>query len=315
MANEQPPVEWGEGQSEGTAPDDVNYVGPPGYTNSTLLDDLWLAIKRLYNCSVTHRCLSADLLDGKHGTYYGLYVAGAEVGTPNLVAGAGVDLSVSGSNITITVSTASLDHGALSGLADDDHALYAKGDPDSSSTTGNLASFLNTDGRSLEDSGIAANNVTLNSDNLSNLENAGDARANLGLGDRATQNDGDDLDAADVVYDGEMHVAGVSTPTISANTNDLNADGVGFLRANVSALGSVDLTGIVAPSPAANRLLYIQNVGGNPLVLKNQDANSSAANRFLLPGGVDLTLAGNGVGATLLYDTASSRWRCVGHTN
>lgn len=104
MANEQPPVEWGEGQSEGTAPDDVNYVGPPGYTNSTLLDDLWLAIKRLYNCSVTHRCLSADLLDGKHGAYYGLYVAGTEVGTPNLVAGTGISITVSGSNITIAVN-------------------------------------------------------------------------------------------------------------------------------------------------------------------------------------------------------------------
>jgi hypothetical protein len=73
---------------------------------------------------------------------------------------------------------------------------------------------------------------------------------------------------------------------------------------------SRDITGIV-PGPAGRvdgRILFIYNVGGFNIVLKN-DVTSTAANRFLFPA--DITLAPNeGIG--LMYDSTSSRWRCFG---
>jgi hypothetical protein len=50
-------------------------------------------------------------------------------------------------------------------------------------------------------------------------------------------------------------------------------------------------------------------VGAQNRVLKH-DVTSTAANRFLLLGSVDLTLAPND-SAVLWYDTTSSRWRQI----
>lgn len=108
----------------------------------------------------------------------------------------------------------------------------------------------------------------------------------------------------------------VMTPTqLAANTNDwapvdatdttIDLDAASIIRASTSA--SWNLTGLTAPNPADEVLKVLENVGAFPLVLKH-NVTSTAANRFLCPGDVDLTLPLDGA-AYLLYDTVSARWR------
>lgn len=99
----------------------------------------------------------------------------------------------------------------------------------------------------------------------------------------------------------------ISPSQLTANTNDWAPTGLSTattIRASTDA--SRDLTGISAPS--TKRKLRIFNTGSNNLVLKNEDSNSTAANRFSF--GADRTLAA-GDGVELWYDLTSARWRAV----
>lgn len=58
--------------------------------------------------------------------------------------------------------------------------------------------------------------------------------------------------------------------------------------------------------PGAFRMII--NVGSNNIVLKHEDANSTAANRFLNSTGADITLSANQA-ADLYYDEQNTRWR------
>ena len=108
------------------------------------------------------------------------------------------------------------------------------------------------------------------------------------------------------VIDRDLTLSGDISPTqLAANTN--NWAPTGFSTASViraSTDASRNLTGIGAPS--TKRVIRLYNIGSNALVLKNEDANSSAANRFSF--GADRTLAG-GDGLELWYDLTSNRWR------
>jgi hypothetical protein len=55
-------------------------------------------------------------------------------------------------------------------------------------------------------------------------------------------------------------------------------------------------------------LVTLMNGGAFDAVLKYNDGNSTAANRFILPGLADLTLT-PGASATFYYDGVSSLWR------
>jgi hypothetical protein len=77
-------------------------------------------------------------------------------------------------------------------------------------------------------------------------------------------------------------------------------------------VGTVNITGISA-SQTEGRRLTLLNVSANTLVLQDDNASSSAANRILCPGNAgtdDLTFTTNGA-VELLYDATSSRWRVV----
>jgi hypothetical protein len=54
--------------------------------------------------------------------------------------------------------------------------------------------------------------------------------------------------------------------------------------------------------------VFITNVGSNNLVLSNQNASSTATNRFLFSTGADITLAAN-KSIRLFYDNTTGRWR------
>lgn len=102
--------------------------------------------------------------------------------------------------------------------------------------------------------------------------------------------------------------ADITPAQITANTNDYAPTGLATANTlRLSTDASRDLTGLTGGSDG--RLMIVHNVGSNALVLKNESASSTAANRFAL-GGADVTLAAN-QSVTLQYDATSSRWRSV----
>ncbi len=95
-----------------------------------------------------------------------------------------------------------------------------------------------------------------------------------------------------------------NTPAqLVANQDDWNID-ASFIRADTDA--SRNLTGLA--NGRDGKIVFITNVGANPLVLTHQDAASAAANRFLMVEGENITL-GPDDEALLLYDSTTSRWR------
>jgi hypothetical protein len=112
----------------------------------------------------------------------------------------------------------------------------------------------------------------------------------------------------DLVASLAMLGTGVISPAqIVAATNDYAPTGLSTastLRLNTDA--SRNLTGITGGTAA--RILLLHNVGSFDLVLKNADAGSAAANRFVMTA--DVTLVPN-ASALLQYDATSSRWRKI----
>ncbi len=111
------------------------------------------------------------------------------------------------------------------------------------------------------------------------------------------------------IYSGHLSLdAAVSPSQITSNQNNYNPTGLSTtsaLRLNTDA--SREITGItVSGSFTDGRILMLYNVGSFNIVLKNEDANSTAANRFAFDG--DITLE-SGQSITLWYDTTSDRWR------
>ncbi len=100
----------------------------------------------------------------------------------------------------------------------------------------------------------------------------------------------------------------ISPAQITADQNNYNPTSLSTsstLRLNSDA--ARDITGLQGGSDG--RLLYVHNVGSFNITLKTESGSSTAANRFLFAA--DIVLTPN-KGATLQYDSTSSRWRCVG---
>lgn len=100
-----------------------------------------------------------------------------------------------------------------------------------------------------------------------------------------------------------------STPVTPAQiTSDQNnyAPGVArFYRLSTDA--SRNVTGLSC-SQVDGQECEVWNVGSNNLVLKHQDAASTAANRFICTAAADITLAADEI-ALLRYDSTAARWR------
>lgn len=101
---------------------------------------------------------------------------------------------------------------------------------------------------------------------------------------------------------------GVISPTqITSNQNDYAPTSLStatLIRLTTDA--SRNVTGLTGG--ASGRLLTIYNVGSFPIVFTNEDAGSSAANRFTV--GADTTLNAN-ESLFLQYDSTTSRWRKI----
>jgi len=106
----------------------------------------------------------------------------------------------------------------------------------------------------------------------------------------------------------ELILSGVITPSqITSNQNNYSPTGLAtasFLR--LSSDASRDITGIALG--IEGKTLLIHNIGAQNIVLKDESASSTAANRFALIS--DLTLIADSC-CILQYDSASSRWRAL----
>lgn len=104
----------------------------------------------------------------------------------------------------------------------------------------------------------------------------------------------------------------ITPPIITANQNNYSPATVQLADTlRLSSDASRNITGLVAdvgllPSTPQSRELTLFNVGVQDIVLKNQDAASTAAYRFALVA--DITMSPN-AGVILWYDATSSRWR------
>jgi len=104
----------------------------------------------------------------------------------------------------------------------------------------------------------------------------------------------------------------ISPASIGANQNDYNP--TGFSGANTLRLTSsaaYNITGLAGG--ADGRILAVYNIGTFTITLTNEDAGSTAANRFSLPNGSSTPLPPKG-SALLQYDSTASRWRVISMT-
>lgn len=102
-----------------------------------------------------------------------------------------------------------------------------------------------------------------------------------------------------------------TTPSqITADQNNYNPTNDGYYQ-RWSTDASRSITGLVFTSPGAQiggQTHVIVNVGSNNIVLVNESASSTAANRFHNSTGADITLAADQE-VNCWYDATTARWR------
>ena len=108
---------------------------------------------------------------------------------------------------------------------------------------------------------------------------------------------------------------GVITPAaLTVTTNDYAPVGIGTAsRIRQDCAGPVVLTGLLAALTDGEEMIInnLSSVQANTLTLANANVGSAAANRFLLPNGVNWTIPAGGT-AVLRYDLTSTSWRLEG---
>lgn len=132
------------------------------------------------------------------------------------------------------------------------------------------------------------------------------ALSNVGVVLASVTTTGDVAVGGNITVAGTLSLTGAISPSqITSTQNDYSPPGLtaaSTLRLNTDASRSI--TGLAGG--ADGRILTIVNVGTTPLVLTNQDAGSTAANRFLLKSDTTLALDQS---VTLRYDGTTARWR------
>jgi hypothetical protein len=104
----------------------------------------------------------------------------------------------------------------------------------------------------------------------------------------------------------DFALTGVITPTtLAASQNNYSPTGLADSSTlRLSASTPVSITGLAGG--ASGRILILTNVGSSAITLEDEDAGSTAANRFALPVDVKLNAEDSII---LQYDGTSSRWR------
>ncbi len=112
-----------------------------------------------------------------------------------------------------------------------------------------------------------------------------------------------------ISLDWGLSLGGVLTPVqITSNQNDYSPTDIQTATTlRLSSDASRNITGLGNGGPG--RILILENIGSNNVVLKDESADSTAAYRFALAA--DFTLAPD-MAVMVKYDYTSSRWRIVG---
>lgn len=108
--------------------------------------------------------------------------------------------------------------------------------------------------------------------------------------------------AKSVAFSGDISPSQITVQ--QDNYNPAGLSDASVMRLSTDA--SQDMTGLQGGSDG--RILFLHNIGSFDIVLTNEDANSSAANRFNL--NADVTIQASNL-VILQYDSTSSRWRAV----
>lgn len=105
---------------------------------------------------------------------------------------------------------------------------------------------------------------------------------------------------------GKVYTSAVSPSALSGTTNDYAGCTSSFCRLDTGA-ASRDLTGISPLTGGTHH--YLCNINAtNNVVLKHENASSSAANRFTFNGATDRTIAPAEC-FSVIYDATTARWR------
>jgi hypothetical protein len=110
--------------------------------------------------------------------------------------------------------------------------------------------------------------------------------------------------AVKIDINGDFAIRSSTLSQWTTNQNNLDRGGFGVLR--VSSDANRTLSGVAGGQDGL--LLTLFNIGSDTITIGHQDANSDAANRFLLGSASDFTLLA-GFAVSFQYDGTSSRWR------
>jgi hypothetical protein len=140
----------------------------------------------------------------------------------------------------------------------------------------------------------------------------GTSGATIPLLNGANTHSGANVFSGSLTHSAAAFATGIISPTaLAADTNDWAP--TSFATCNVirasATTTSRNLTGLAGG--ASGRRVTIHNVGSINIVLVDESASSTAANRFALEGNITLTPDSS---VTLWWDTTSSRWRAEGRT-
>lgn len=106
---------------------------------------------------------------------------------------------------------------------------------------------------------------------------------------------------------GTALVVSVNLIALTADVHDVSLNG--SIQQRVTADSVWTISGFVAG--VDGQMIYVVNADDSAnMGLRHQDANSAAANRMILPGGVSFTININ-EGVWLVYDGVISRWRLL----
>lgn len=108
-------------------------------------------------------------------------------------------------------------------------------------------------------------------------------------------------------------LADATMDQIAASTNDYDLlletgqKNASSVVVHISSAAAINLTGILAPTAAANRMVLLHNAGLYTITLKHQSGSSSADNRMTSVTGADVSLVAGGY-AVLVWDDATTEW-------
>jgi hypothetical protein len=127
--------------------------------------------------------------------------------------------------------------------------------------------------------------------------NAGAARSSLG-----TAASGANSDLTSLTGLTALTFAASSPAQITSDQNNY------ALATNIIHRLSADAARTLTGLTCGSKFIVISNVGANDLILANQSASSTAANRIITGSGADFTVAADQT-ILLYYDSTTARWR------